>query len=527
MTEDQKYQGHLYREKPVKVVKKKSVSILEPNDNNALVPRNPTVEDEREGEVPPHVPTPPPAVDTRNQDSVFDYLVEDEDPNTPQIQFATEREEMFMKSSAPGVFNSRPTSRSGYRNKEEQLESKDYELNGFTYGAEPVNPRPLDLNASTITLDFMTPSAKVAKAKLDRNIPESAGHSRQNSNSEKKRKRAQTDDPNGDTVMADAPGTVVRSVVESANVPHSGLTGGIQRLSTDKNFSFPTSPISSPDPDPDGRALAKIKPVKPPKQTDLDPQSPLKRTRRTKEEDPNGLGISIKGRAGKVMSMINGALSTTNAEGAVGKSTSTSRQRRASSSDNQEKLNPVRPRDTDKRERKKHKVTRHNGTSSANVRMAPTKSSSSRRNGTASESASPDLSKSSRNGKSAQKQIEYHPSSHHQQSHSQPRATSTSRHRPVHSPSDSDDDRHRQDDPQAMVVFGAEERLRRKCDDFLAYISKGPSSSKGYSINKVLKRYHKDSEITRDTEKREEEKELWKGLRLKRNERGEVVVFFV
>lgn len=515
MTEDQKYQGHLYREKPIKAVKKKSVSILEPNENNALVPRNPTVEDD--DEVPPHVPTPPPAVDLRNQDNVFDYLVEDENPNTPQIQFATEREEMFMKSSAPGVFNSRPTSRSGYRNKEEQLESKEYELNGFTYGAEPVLPTPANFNASSVTLDFMTPSAKATKARLDRNIPESAGHSRQNSNSEKKRKRAQTDDHSGDTIMADAPGTVVRSVVETSLVPHSGLTGGIQRLSTDKDdrFSFPTSPISSPDADHDRRALTKVKPVKTSKQADLDPQSPLKRSRRTKEDDSNGLGISIKGRAGKVMSMINGALSTANAEGAIGKSTSSSRQRRASSSDNQERSATSRGRDTDKRERKKHKVTRHNGTSSANVRMA-TKSSS-RRNGTGSESGSPDLSRSSKNGKSAQKQIEYHQDSRTQ-----------SRHRPVHSPSESDDERYgKHGGDQAMVVFGSEERLRRKCDDFLAYISKGPSSSKGYSINKVLKRYHKDSEILKDAEKREEEKELWKGLRLKRNDRGEVVVFFV
>lgn len=509
MTEDQKYQGHLYREKSNKSAKRKSVSILEPNEHNALVPRNPTVEDAREDEIPPHVPTPPPAVDTRNGDSVFDYLVEDENPNTPQIQFATEREEMFMKNNAPSLFGSRPTSRDGYRNKEEQLASKDYELNGYSYGAEPINPRPVNFNASTVTLDFMTPSAKVAKAKLDRNIPSSAGHSRQNSNSEKKRKRAQTDDPNADTIMADAPGTVVRSVVDAPGVVHSGLTGGIQRMSTDRDdqFGFPRSPASSPDPD--RRALTKIKPAKPSKNHDLDPQSPLKRSRRSKEDDSNGLGISIKGRAGKVMSMINGALSTTNAEGAIGKSSS--RQRRESSSDNQG--NPERRgRDTDKRERKKHKVTRHNGTSSANVRMAKT----SRRAG--SESASPEVSRS-RNGKSAQKQIEYHP---HDDSRSH------SRHQPVHSPSESDDDRYgRAGGEQQMVVFGAEERLRGKCDDFLAYISKGPGSSKGYSINKVLKRYHKDSEITRDVDKREEEKELWKGLRLKRNDRGEVVVFFV
>lgn len=499
MTEAQKYEGHLYREKPTRSSKRKSVSILEPSENNALLLRNPTVEDEKDQDVPPHVPTPPPAVN--NRDSVFDYLVQDEDPDTPQIQFATEREEMFMKNDAPSLFGgSRPTSRNEYRTEEEQLDSRDYQENGFTYGAEPIHPRPAHFNASTTTLDFMTPSAKVARAKLDRGIPDSAGHSRQNSNSEKKRKRAQTDD-HGDTNMIDAPGTAVRSVVDtSAVIAHSGLTGGLQRMLAEKedDWGRPRSPPSSPGPDLNPRALAKIKPVKPPKHHDHEPQSPLKRTRRTKEDD-SGLGISIKGRAGRVMSMINGALSTNHAESAVGKSTS---RRRASSSDPQEKERS-RGREGEKRERKKHKVTRHNGTSSANVRMDRS-SRSKKRQG----DSSPDISRE-RNGKqSAQKAIEYHP---------HPRGT--------HSSSDSDDERARKVDHQ-MVVFGAEERLRRKCDDFLAYITKGPDSSKGYSINKVLKRYHKDSDITRETEKREEEKDLWKGLRLKRNDRGEVVVFF-
>ena len=498
MTEAQKYEGHLYREKPNKASKRKSVSILEPNENNALVPRNPTVEDEKDFDVPPHVPTPPPAV--KNRDSVFDYLVPDEDPDTPQIQFATEREEMFMKNDAPSLFGgSRPTSRNEYRSKEEQLDSQDYQENGFTYGAEPINPRPAHLNASTTTLEFMTPAAKVARAKLDRAVPDSAGHSRQNSNSEKKRKRAQTDD-HGDTNMVDAPGTAVRSVVDkSGAVTHSGLTGGLQRMLTkeEDDWGRPRSPPSSPDANSDRRALVKVKPVKPPKHHDHEPQSPLKRTRRTRDDD-SGLGISIKGRAGRVMSMINGALST-NAESAVGKSTS---RRRASSSDPQEKERS-QARDGEKRERKKHKVTRHNGTSSANVRMDRS-SRSKKRHG----DSSPDVSRESNEKHSTQKAIEYHP---------HPRA--------AHSSSDSDDERGRAHDHQ-MVVFGTEERLKRKCDDFLAYITKGPDSSKGYSINKVLKRYHKDSDITRDSEKREEEKDLWKGLRLKRNDRNEVVIFF-
>ena len=506
MTEAQKYEGSLYREKPNKGSKRKSVSILEPNENNALVPRNPTVEDERDIEAPPHAPSPPPAaVLERNRDSVFDYLVEEEDPNTPQVQFADEREEMFMKNGAPSIFGgSRPTSRSDYRSKEEQLDSRDYQENGFTYGAEPINPRPTNFNASTTTLDFMTPAAKEARAKLDGRIPESAGHSRQNSNSEKKRKRAQTDD-HGDTQMADAPGTIVRSVVDTPGaVTHSGLTGGLSKMLSkeDDDWGRPRSPPTSPDPDRNSRAVAKLKPVKPAKHREHDPQSPLKRTRRTKSDAADeGLGISSKGRAGKGMSMINGAIHP-NGEGALVKSSAS--RRRGSSSDPQERdTSKTRGRDGERRERKKHKVTRHNGTSSANVRMEHS-SKSKRRH-----SESPDVGKENRDGKAAQKAIEYHTNG-----------------RSAHSPSDSDDERVK-GGSQQMVVFGEDERRQRKCDDFLAYITKGADSGKGYSINKVLKRYHRDSEITKEADKREEEKDLWKGLRLKRNDRGEVVVFFV
>ena len=71
---------------------------------------------------------------------------------------------------------------------------------------------------------------------------------------------------------------------------------------------------------------------------------------------------------------------------------------------------------------------------------------------------------------------------------------------------------------------------------FLSCVTKGPESESGYSVHKALKRYHREREDSLESrglgsrgatlEKVEEEKELWRGLRLKRNERGEVVVFF-
>jgi cell growth-regulating nucleolar protein len=64
-------------------------------------------------------------------------------------------------------------------------------------------------------------------------------------------------------------------------------------------------------------------------------------------------------------------------------------------------------------------------------------------------------------------------------------------------------------------------RAISNAEHFLSFVTKGPESERGCSINKVLKRYHRD----RSSRARiEDEKELWKVLRLKRNDRGEIVL---
>ncbi|KAL9078689.1 MAG: hypothetical protein Q9157_002375 [Trypethelium eluteriae] len=75
---------------------------------------------------------------------------------------------------------------------------------------------------------------------------------------------------------------------------------------------------------------------------------------------------------------------------------------------------------------------------------------------------------------------------------------------------------------------------------FLSFVNKGPDSERGCSMNKALKRWHRERGSeggggsqggsgrgggAARSEKWEEEKELWKSLRLRRNERGEIVVF--
>jgi cell growth-regulating nucleolar protein len=62
---------------------------------------------------------------------------------------------------------------------------------------------------------------------------------------------------------------------------------------------------------------------------------------------------------------------------------------------------------------------------------------------------------------------------------------------------------------------------------FMSFINKGPESERGCSVNKVLKRYHREryDRWDRELSKPDEEKELWKSIRLKRNDRGEIVLF--
>ena len=72
-------------------------------------------------------------------------------------------------------------------------------------------------------------------------------------------------------------------------------------------------------------------------------------------------------------------------------------------------------------------------------------------------------------------------------------------------------------DGNQLVVY------HRRAEMFLSFITKGPESEHGYSLNKALKRYHRERG-EHGLGKQEEEKELFKSLRLKRNDRGEVVL---
>lgn len=77
-----------------------------------------------------------------------------------------------------------------------------------------------------------------------------------------------------------------------------------------------------------------------------------------------------------------------------------------------------------------------------------------------------------------------------------------------------------EDADNQMVVYQPRAEL------LLSFINKGPESERGVSMNKALKRYHRARNVTgMGLTRAEEEKELWRSLRMKRNERGEIVLF--
>lgn len=75
-------------------------------------------------------------------------------------------------------------------------------------------------------------------------------------------------------------------------------------------------------------------------------------------------------------------------------------------------------------------------------------------------------------------------------------------------------------DSTAMIVY------RPRADLFMDFVNKGPESERGCSLNKALKRFHRERQESENClPKPLEEKALFKSLRLKRNDRGEIVIF--
>ncbi|KAL4811089.1 hypothetical protein BDV18DRAFT_5124 [Aspergillus unguis] len=471
MSEAQKYQGALYKEKPAKNQRKNNNNSNNSNNRNGNQNDNkpqksttghraPYVEDAPDSQVnlvptAPTPPTPNEAKQTPGKEAakvnVFDFMVDEKTPNASKVSLVEPKEQMKMKDHAPSVFE---TSQAVARVKGDDEESKDYDVayeeHGYSYGTGPIDQPVYPNKAAAVSMEFMTPAPK--KKKDRRGERKQSPPTLSATTSEKKRKRRAEDHDmeDADTPMLEAPSSVLNHP-GTPMLNHSGLTGGLDRM------------LRSPSLDDEGSEN--------PRRRYQDPSSPLKRSRRD-EKDDAGLGISIKSRAERLVSSMFAGSSVSGSSVAG---------------------NEAEPR----KAKKTHKIRN-------NDQIAPSDGMKTKRK----ISAQTEGDRPSRR----LKKIEY-----------------------PDSPKNGDRD---------MVVYRQEnhpdEVQRQMAAHFLSLITKGPESTRGFSVNKVLKRFHKDftdefdgdrgrdqGRSRADREQRgEDEKDLWRTLRVKQNERGEIVLFF-
>lgn len=510
MTEAQKYEGAKSKEKPGKNQKKgrnDSKELVKANANGNH--RQPHVEDAFDGDnrkanmPPPPAPSPPPpgaqkssatpAKTSENPVNVFDYLVAEKTPNASKVSLGGPKEQMQMVNHAPSVFEPSKALAHLDTGAEDDGGQYDvaYEENGFSYGSGPIPPSVYQGKAPNVSMEFMTPAPKKKKDRARagrKSSPESGQKS--GTVSDKKRKRGPTEDHDmgdavDDTPMMDAPSSVLNHP-GTPTLNHSGLTGGLNRM-------LRSPSIEGEEQNDNARRRYE------------DPTSPIKRTRRHEKETNNdaGLGISLKDRAGRFVSSMFGGSAVSGSSGSSNDPTSKAIVRRRSSSDEgQGHLIEVR----------RPKKTNRGRNASNDQVMSGDSRKSKRKSSVQTENDRPSR---------RLKQIEYR------------RDEDRSRSR---SP--------RRDDGRQMIVYREpnvpDELQREMADHFLSLVNKGPESSRGLSINKTLKRFHRDftdeydddrgrdhGRSRADRERRDEdEKDLWRTLRLRRNDRGEVVVFF-
>ncbi|KAJ6145515.1 hypothetical protein N7470_009410 [Penicillium chermesinum] len=440
MSEAQKYQGALYKEKPNK--KKNQNNTPNKNGNPNARSQQPKVEDAPDVDLPTSEAMTKPV-------NVFDYLVTDETPNASKVSLAAPKEQMAMVDHAPSVFEpSKALAHLDTKSDDEGNYDIAYEENGFSYGAEPIPPSLYPNQLPNISTEFVTPAPKKKKdrRKEDKRASVSA--------SEKKRKRGQED-----------------------------------HLSTPANHDIDTPMVDAPSSDFDGSPEVG-------RQILQDASSPIKRSRRNgketngKESNGNGdpgLGISIKNRAERLVSSMFGGTGSV-VSGSSGGGTENSRAL-------------VRPR--------------RGSDSSADMQLEVRKKKSGRARNASDQYA--EVRKSKR--KSSNPNDGDRPSRRQKQSDERRRSDSRSP---------------RRDSRQVTVYKRSQPPARREEDPlmremaehFLSLVSR--DSERGCSIHKALKRFHRDFDngYEADRERQgDDEKDLWRSLRLRRNDRGEIVVF--
>ncbi|KAF9692459.1 hypothetical protein EKO04_009378 [Ascochyta lentis] len=452
ITEDQKYQGKLYKEKKPKSQQQKRDNGYQ-NNAQALTPHNAYVQDAAGADnavalvdAPPRAPTPPPAAHSLGYHeqaalppvNVFDFLDNSATPNPRRT------ESHMIEDSAPPAYTETPMPAIADVMSFQLPDDASFVQPAFAYGDEPVRPSNERFDSYT------TPAPKSKKSKKDKDVETTS------KKSERKRKRSPAEldmslvraQDQKDTMMEDAP-----------PVLHSGLTGGLNRLLA--RPEFPPSPDDSGD-----FANSPLSPMKRAKQGTSKALMRAQRDWEIQQQKEKKADIKEE----------------------------RERQKGDKKGDKKEKKEKERGREKERKERK---------ASTALVKIRPKKrrdeSAQIRRRRQYSSSVSP----APRERKP--KAIEYSRSS---------------------SGSPAPDG-----NGQLVVRPQAGELalpISTRAELFMSFINKGPESERGVSVNKALKRYHRERHERRedDLHKVDDEKELWKDIRLKKNDRGEIVLFF-
>lgn len=409
--------------------------------SQAMVPRKAYVEDAVDGDdsqavaivdVPPRAPTPPSANELPPNVNVFDFLVSEETPKGGKKEIdVAGGAKMIEEHSIPGQFptNGADSQYSQYSNGDGSY----YMQHGFSYGHTPLAPEFARYDSYNNLLDSQASQASMMPPPPPYVTPAPKDYRKEKS--DKKRKRHVEDldlsssaakrPSSRDEMMVDAPPK------SAGRVLHSGLTGGLSKLVTDKDFY-------------DDRIEAGPTPV-----------SPIKRSKRDDKDR--------KEKADRRKSSYTSYTTTTSKAPSSSKyhDDKHHRSHRSLSPQNSQRYHHLRA--DDDRHRRPRDSFSSNDTSRPQRKHLRQIDYPSERPASVQPSASNQVSRSS---------------------------TTTSR-----------------------------------AELFMSFVTKGPESERGYSINKLLKRYHRERDVRGEEEKGEEDKELWRGLRLRRNERGEVVLF--
>ena len=450
ISEAQKYQGHLYREKKPKAEKRKSLNGPDAT-STGMVPRKAYFEDVPEGgddsqviavvDVPPRAPTPPPAApppaELTQDVNVFDFLVTaDVSKGTAKLPAPPNKERAIEKparhTNGDVQHYQQPPNTHDHKHFHPNNHEAGiyYEQNGFAYGNGPVPPSMGRYDSWPTFVEGRPSSAYIDPAFKTPAPKEHRKDKRVKLTSEKKRKRylveeldlstnrrpSSRDEPMSDAAVIDGSG---------GRVLHSGLTGGLSRLITDVDFQ-------------DDRINA-----------GPTPSSPVKRSKRNNDTSATTTTKNDRRKSSYA------SYSTTTTKAPLAKVRTRSRSPDRAPSRNVD--------ETHRRHR------RRDSYDSDDDRPGHQRTASSR---------------------TQTKAIEYPPA---RPGSVQPHADNQ------------------------IVAYNS------RADLFMSFV-KGPESLHGASINKILKRYHRERDVRSD-DREDDDKELWKALRVRKNDRGEIVLF--